>query len=83
MSVGYVGEIGRHVEAFDTGENQNLAANPTQNVTGLPLTVGGQSDAGLGVLQGYPYLKTVSVSIPAQIRHFVLQRHANFLPEAV
>lgn len=67
ISVGYVGEIGRHVEAFDTGENQNLAANPTETVTGLPLTVGGLSNEGFGVLQGYPYLKTVGVSETAQI----------------
>lgn len=67
VSVGYVGQIGRHIEAFDTGENQNLAANPTENITGLPLTVGGMSNEGFGVLQGYPYLKTVSVSEPAQI----------------
>jgi hypothetical protein len=67
LSVGYVGEIGRHIEPFDTGVSQNLAANPSENITGLPLTVGGLSDQGLGELQGYPYLKTVTVSIPEQI----------------
>jgi hypothetical protein len=66
INIGYVGEIGRHVQRFDSSENQNLATNPSENITGLPLTVGGTSDAGFGTLQGYPYLKTVSVSLPEQ-----------------
>ena len=52
LSVGYVGEIGRHIEPFDTGVSQNLAANPSENVTGLPLTVGGLERSGFGRTAG-------------------------------
>ena len=64
VSVGYVGQIGRHIVSF--GENQNAAANPTENAA-PPLSVGGQSNEGFGNLQGYPYLKTVGLTMPADI----------------
>ncbi len=61
ITVGYVGELGRHTPPENGTEiNQNLAANPTQNAT-LPMTVGG-STTGFGFLQGYPYLAKVTLN---------------------
>lgn len=73
LSVGYVGELGRHAEINGLPEN-----NPTQpdiqlgtapNVTHVnspaayapPLTQGGTTP--LGVLAGYPYMQTVGMTV--------------------
>jgi Carboxypeptidase regulatory-like domain len=57
VNIGYVGELGRHVEVNGAPENQptepSLAATP-------PLTLGGTTP--LGVLPGFSYLKTVSLT---------------------
>jgi hypothetical protein len=57
ISVGYVGELGRHAEVNGAPENQ-----PTEpSLSGTPpLTLGGVTH--LGTLAGYPYLKTVSLT---------------------
>lgn len=63
LSVGYVGELGRHAEINGLSENQptqpTIAGNPAAALP--PLTVGGTTP--LGVLQGYSYLKTVSMTV--------------------
>jgi len=55
---------------LNSATNQNLPANPTENIGGptgtLPLVVGGDSYA-FGQLQGYPLLNTTSVSEEANI----------------
>jgi carboxypeptidase family protein len=57
INIGYVGELGRHVEVNGAPENQptnpGLAATP-------PLTLGGNTP--LGVLPGFPWLKTISLT---------------------
>ena len=57
ISIGYVGELGRHAEVNGAPENQ-----PTEpSLSGTPpLTLGGVTP--LGTLAGYPYLKTVSMT---------------------
>ena len=57
LSIGYVGELGRHAEIWRLPENQatNLlyAATP-------PLTLGGTDSSG--ILPGFPYLKTLGLT---------------------
>jgi hypothetical protein len=71
LSVGYVGELGRHAEINGLNENQptqpividpntNQPVNPAA-ATAPPLTVGGNTP--LGVLQGYPYMQTVGMTV--------------------
>jgi carboxypeptidase family protein len=65
VTIGYVGELGRHLANFLGGPfNQNVAANPVQanggNAT-LPMSVGGATNDGFGTLPGFPYLATVNV----------------------
>lgn len=57
IDIGYVGELGRHAEINGAPENQ--PTNPTLVAT-PPLTLGGQTP--LGVLPGFSYLKTVSLT---------------------
>jgi hypothetical protein len=70
FNLGYVGQRGVHVAPLNSGTNQNLPANPTENIGGptgtLPLVVGGNSYA-FGPLQGYPLLNTTSVAEEANI----------------
>jgi hypothetical protein len=70
LNVGYVGQRGVHVAPLNSGTNQNLPANPTENIGGpagtLPLVVGGNSYA-FGPLQGYPLLATTTVQEEANI----------------
>jgi hypothetical protein len=58
VTIGYVGELGRHAEINGLPENQptepSLAATP-------PLTLGGTTP--LGVLPGFAYMKTVSMTV--------------------
>ena len=58
VNIGYVGELGRHVEVNGAPENQptqpSLAATP-------PLTLGGNTP--LGVLPGFAYMKTVGMTV--------------------
>ncbi len=65
VSLGYVGQIGRHISPLNSSTNQNVAANPTQsapkNAT-LPMVTGGQSAYGYGTLPGYPWMAN-SVSV--------------------
>jgi hypothetical protein len=57
INIGYVGELGRHAEINGAPENQ--PTNPTLAAT-PPLTLGGNT--ALGVLPGFSYLKTVSLT---------------------
>lgn len=57
VNIGYVGELGRHVEVNGAPENQ--PTNPTLAAT-PPLTLGGTTP--LGVLPGFPWLKTISLT---------------------
>ena len=75
VNLGYVGQRGVHVAPLNSGTNQNLPANPTENVGGtacvagtstLPLAVGGNSYA-FGALPGFPCLNTTSVAEEANI----------------
>jgi hypothetical protein len=62
VSVGYVGELGRHIADFLVGAmNQNVAANPTENGAFLPLVVGGTTNTGFGTLPGFSYLRTANL----------------------
>jgi hypothetical protein len=65
VTVGYVGELGRHLADFLNGAvNQNVAANPYQanlGNAGLPMSIGGATNDGFGTLAGYPYLATANV----------------------
>jgi hypothetical protein len=63
VTVGYVGELGRHLSDFlNGGINQNVAANPTENSsTTLPMVVGGATNDGFGTLAGYSYLSSVNL----------------------
>ncbi|HKQ86604.1 MAG TPA: carboxypeptidase regulatory-like domain-containing protein [Candidatus Acidoferrales bacterium] len=58
FTLGYVGQIGRHISPLNNGTNQNVAANPTQSAPGnatLPLVTGGQSAYGYGFVPGHPW----------------------------
>jgi hypothetical protein len=57
ISVGYVGELGRHAEINGSPENQ--PTNPFY-AAAPPLTLGGTTP--LGVLPGFSYLKTVGLT---------------------
>ncbi|HTZ47990.1 MAG TPA: carboxypeptidase regulatory-like domain-containing protein, partial [Verrucomicrobiae bacterium] len=71
LSVGYVGELGRHAEINGLSENQPTEPSVINPATGLPvnpavataqpLTQGGNTP--LGVLQGYPYMQTVGMTV--------------------
>ncbi len=63
VTIGYVGELGRHLADFLNGAiNQNVAANPTESTsTTLPMSVGGATNDGFGTLQGYSYLSSANV----------------------
>jgi len=64
VEIGYVGELGRHVAAFNGSRNWNGSANPTENApngASLPAVVGGKTQL-FGVLQGYPYLNKTSIN---------------------
>ncbi len=64
VTLGYVGELGRHIADFLNGAvNQNVAANPTQAISSatLPLSVGGATTTGFGTLPGFSYLATANV----------------------
>jgi hypothetical protein len=61
IQVGYVGQRGVHVAPLNSATNQNLPANPTENVGGtlaaggkLPMVVGGNSYA-FGPLAGHDW----------------------------
>jgi hypothetical protein len=59
FTLGYVGQIGRHISPLNSSTSQNVAANPTQSAPGnatLPLVTGGQSAYGYGTLPGYPWM---------------------------
>ncbi|MGH9572977.1 MAG: carboxypeptidase regulatory-like domain-containing protein [Candidatus Acidiferrales bacterium] len=59
VSLGYVGQIGRHISPLNSSTGQNTAANPTQQAPGnatLPMVTGGQSAYGYGTLPGYPWM---------------------------
>jgi hypothetical protein len=59
ISLGYVGQIGRHISPLNNGTNQNAAANPTQQAPGnltLPMVTGGESAYGYGAVPGFPYM---------------------------
>lgn len=58
LDIGYVGELGRHVEVNGAPENQ--PTNPTLAAT-PPLTLGGNTP--LGVLPGFAYMKTVGMTV--------------------
>jgi hypothetical protein len=64
IEVGYVGELGRHIAAFNGSRNWNGTANPTENAPNgatLPAVVGGQSPV-FGFLKGYPYLNKTTLN---------------------
>ncbi len=67
LDVGYVGQRGVHVAPLNSGTDQNLPANPTENSsTTLPLVLGGNSYA-FGPLQGHAYMNGVRVPEEANI----------------
>ncbi len=58
VTLGYVGQIGRHISPLNSNTNQNVAANPTQsapNGATLPMVTGGQSAYGYGFVPGHPW----------------------------
>ena len=60
IQVGYVGQRGVHVAPLNSATNQNLPANPSENIAngaGLPMVVGGNSYA-FGTLAGHPYFNS-------------------------
>jgi hypothetical protein len=64
VEVGYVGELGRHIAAFNGSRNWNAAANPTEsapNGATLPAVVGGNT-AAFGFLPGFPYLNKTTLN---------------------
>jgi hypothetical protein len=64
IEIGYVGELGRHIAAFNGSRNWNGSANSTENAPNgatLPAVVGGQS-ASFGLLKGYPYLNKTTLN---------------------
>jgi hypothetical protein len=64
VTVGYVGEFGRHVSAFNGSSNENVAANPTEgapNGATVPAVLGG-STTGFGVLPSFPWLNKVAIN---------------------
>jgi hypothetical protein len=59
FSIGYVGQIGRHISPLNSNTNQNVAANPTESAPGnvtLPMVTGGESAYGYGAVPGFPYM---------------------------
>ncbi|HKV48450.1 MAG TPA: carboxypeptidase regulatory-like domain-containing protein [Candidatus Acidoferrales bacterium] len=65
FSIGYVGELGRHAEINGFQQNQptqpQIAGQPPNPAALPPLTVGGSTP--LGVLQGYPYMSSVGMTV--------------------
>jgi hypothetical protein len=64
VEIGYVGELGRHIAAFNGSRNWNGSANPTENAANgatLPAVVGGLSPE-FGLLKGYPYLNKTTLN---------------------
>jgi len=65
LSVGYVGELGRHAEINGLPENQptqpQITGQPVDPAALPPLTIGGNTP--LGVLQGYQYMSTVGMTV--------------------
>jgi hypothetical protein len=64
LAIGYVGELGRHIAAFNGSRNWNAAANSTENAPNgatLPAVVGGNSPV-FGFLKGYPYLNKTTLN---------------------
>jgi hypothetical protein len=60
ITLGYVGQIGRHVAPLNSNTNQNLPANPSENAPGkFPMVVGGTTD-DLGTLPGFPWFNSTS-----------------------
>jgi len=66
VSVGYVGQIGRHISPLNSSTNQNVAANPTQSAPAgatLPMVTGGESAYGYGAVPGFSYMGTTGVTM--------------------
>jgi hypothetical protein len=64
IAVGYVGEFGRHIAAFNGSANENVAANPTEtapNGATLPAVLGGAT-TGFGTLAGFPWLNKTTIN---------------------
>jgi hypothetical protein len=64
IEIGYVGELGRHIAAFNGSRNWNGSANPTEtapNGATLPAVVGGNTTS-FGYLHGYPYLNKTTLN---------------------
>ena len=69
VNLGYVGQRGVHVAPLNSATNQNLPANPTENIGGtlaaggkLPMVVGGNSYA-FGPLAGHDYFSATSTGV--------------------
>jgi hypothetical protein len=64
VEIGYVGELGRHIAAFNGSRNWNGSANPTENAPNgatLPAVVGGNTIA-FGPLPGFAYLNKTTLN---------------------
>ncbi len=60
VSLGYVGQIGRHVAPLNSNTNQNLPANPSENSSGhFPMVMGGDT-YDFGTLPGFPWFNATS-----------------------